>query len=102
MLLRFSTLLAFLFMNDFFSMPPSATSLDNTVTGVLFGNSNIQFKDEGNNRGTPSSVRNVDFVGAGVEATLKVIHYEFLYKQAHKVLWRLPILHLLILVTMWV
>ena len=53
----------------FFSMPPSATSLDNTATGVLFGNSNIQFKDEGNNRGTPSSVRNVDFVGAGVEAT---------------------------------
>ncbi|MCL5459806.1 hypothetical protein M3M33_14315, partial [Loigolactobacillus coryniformis] len=28
----------------FFSMPPSATSLDNTATGVLFGNSNIQFK----------------------------------------------------------
>ncbi|HMU87588.1 MAG TPA: hypothetical protein PKC11_08175, partial [Agitococcus sp.] len=55
----------------FFSMPPSATSLDNTVTGVLFGNSNIQFKDEGNNRGTPSSVRNVDFVGAGVEATFE-------------------------------
>ena len=55
----------------FFSMPPSATSLDNTATGVLFGNSNIQFKDEGNNRGTPSSVRNVDFVGAGVEATFE-------------------------------
>lgn len=55
----------------FFSMPPSATSLDNTVTGVLFGNSNIQFKDEGDNRGTPSSVRNVDFVGAGVEATFE-------------------------------
>ena len=55
----------------FFSMPPSETSLDNTVTGVLFGNSNIQFKDEGNNRGTPSSVRNVDFVGAGVEATFE-------------------------------
>ena len=55
----------------FFSMPPSATSLDNTVTGVLFGNSNIQFKDEGNNRGTPSSVRNVDFVCAGVEATFE-------------------------------
>lgn len=55
----------------FFSMPPSATSLDNTTTGVLFGNSNIQFKDEGNNRGTPSSVRNVDFVGAGVEATFE-------------------------------
>ena len=53
----------------FFSMPPSETSLDNTATGVLFGNSNIQFKDEGDNRGTPSSVRNVDFVGAGVEAT---------------------------------
>lgn len=55
----------------FFSMPPSATSLDNTATGVLFGNSNIQFKDEGNNRGTPSSVRNVNFVGAGVEATFE-------------------------------
>ena len=55
----------------FFSMPPSATSLDNTATGVLFGNSNIQFKDEGNNRGTPSSVRNVDFMGAGVEATFE-------------------------------
>lgn len=55
----------------FFSMPPSATSLDNTATGVLFGNSNIQFKDEGDNRGTPSSVRNVDFVGAGVEATFE-------------------------------
>ncbi len=26
---------------------------------------------EGNNRGTPSSVRNVDFVGAGVEATFE-------------------------------
>ena len=55
----------------FFSMPPSETSLDNTATGVLFGNSNIQFKDEGDNRGTPSSVRNVDFVGAGVEATFE-------------------------------
>lgn len=55
----------------FFSMPPSATSLDNTVTGVLFGGSNIQFKDEGDNLGTPSSVRNVDFVGAGVEATFE-------------------------------
>lgn len=55
----------------FFSMPPSATSLHNTATGVLFGNSNIQFKDEGNNRGTPSSVRNVDFMGAGVEATFE-------------------------------
>ena len=55
----------------FFSMPPSATSLDNTATGVLFGNSNIQFKDEGDNRGTPSSVRNVDFVGTGVEATFE-------------------------------
>ena len=53
----------------FFSMPPSETSLEDTATGVLFGNSNIQFKDEGDNRGTPSSVRNVDFVGAGVEAT---------------------------------
>ena len=53
----------------FFSMPPSETSLEDTTTGVLFGNSNIQFKDEGDNRGTPSSVRNVDFVGAGVEAT---------------------------------
>ena len=55
----------------FFSMPPSETSLEDTTTGVLFGNSNIQFKDEGNNRGTPSSVRNVDFVGAGVEATFE-------------------------------
>jgi len=52
-----------------FTMPPSATSLDNTATGVLFGNSNIQFKDEGNNRGTPSSVRNVDFVGGGVTSS---------------------------------
>ena len=55
----------------FFSMPPSETSLEDTTTGVLFGNSNIQFKDEGDNRGTPSSVRNVDFVGAGVEATFE-------------------------------
>ena len=55
----------------FFSMPPSETSLEDTATGVLFGNSNIQFKDEGDNRGTPSSVRNVDFVGAGVEATFE-------------------------------
>ena len=50
----------------------------------------------GDNRGTPSSVRNVDFVGAGVEATFEGDTLRVLYKQALKDLLRLPILHLLI------
>ena len=46
-----------------FAMPPEASDLHD-LSEVVIGASNIQFKDDGTNRGTPSTVRNVDFTPA--------------------------------------
>lgn len=51
-----------------FAMPPEASDLHNLSEAVI-GASNIQFKDDGTNRGTPSTTRNVDFTGSSVSAT---------------------------------
>lgn len=51
-----------------FSMPPDDGNLADLSEAVI-GASNIQFKDEGTNRGTPSTTRNVNFTGADVSAT---------------------------------
>lgn len=53
----------------FFTMPPEVVNLEDSAIGVVIGGSLIQFKDEGIDLGTPTTVRNVDFVGEGVEAT---------------------------------
>jgi len=53
----------------FFTMPPEVVNLEDSAIGVVIGGSLIQFKDEGVDLGTPTTVRNVDFVGEGVEAT---------------------------------
>jgi len=51
-----------------FAMPPEASDLHD-LSEVVIGASNIQFKDDGTNRGTPSTTRNVDFTGSSVSAT---------------------------------
>ena len=50
-----------------FAMPPEASSL-HSLSEVVIGASNIQFQDEGSNRGTPSTVRTVNFTGNAVSA----------------------------------
>lgn len=52
-----------------FTMPPNAINLQDTTIGIVIGGSLIQFKENGNDLGSPLSVRNVDFVGTGAEAT---------------------------------
>ncbi len=52
-----------------FTMPPSAVNLHDSYISVAIGGSLIQFKENGNNLGTPTTVRNVDIVGSGADAT---------------------------------
>ena len=52
-----------------FTMPPSAVNLHDLYISVAIGGSLIQFKENGNNLGTPTTVRNVDIVGSGADAT---------------------------------
>lgn len=52
-----------------FTMPPSAANLHDASISTVIGGSLIQFKENGNDLGTPTSVRNVDIVGSGVDAT---------------------------------
>lgn len=52
-----------------FTMPPSAANLHDASISTAIGGSLIQFKENGNDLGTPTSVRNVDIVGSGVDAT---------------------------------
>lgn len=52
-----------------FTMPPSAVNLHDSYISVAIGGSLIQFKENGNNLGTPTTVRNVDIVGIGADAT---------------------------------
>lgn len=51
-----------------FTMPPNATTLEDTSIAVTIGGSLIQFQDEGIAQGTPTTVRNVNFTGGGVVA----------------------------------
>ena len=53
----------------YFTMPPSAANLHDASISTVIGGSLIQFKENGNDLGTPTSVRNVDIVGSGVDAT---------------------------------
>lgn len=48
-----------------FAMRPEASDL-HSLSEAVIGASNIQFKDDGESKGTPSTVRNLDFVGGGV------------------------------------
>lgn len=50
-----------------FAMPPEASDLHNLSEAVI-GASNIQFQDEGVDRGTPSTVRTLNFTGNAVSA----------------------------------
>lgn len=50
-----------------FAMPPEASDL-HSLSEAVIGASNIQFQDEGSNRGTPSTVRTVNFTGNAVSA----------------------------------
>ena len=52
-----------------FTMPPSASNLHDSSISTVIGGSLIQFKENGNDLGTPITVRNVDIVGSGVDAT---------------------------------
>lgn len=48
-----------------FRMKPDDCAIADLSEAVI-GASNIQFKDDGESKGTPSTVRNLDFVGGGV------------------------------------
>ena len=52
-----------------FSMSPQNSNLEDSAIGVVIGASLIQFKDEGVNQGTPTTVKNVDIVGGGVTSS---------------------------------
>jgi len=52
-----------------FTMPPSAVNLHDSYISVAIGGSLIQFKENGNNLGAPTTVRNVDIVGSAADAT---------------------------------
>lgn len=53
----------------YFTMPPSAANLHDASISTVIGGSLIQFKENGNDLGTPITVRNVNIVGSGVDAT---------------------------------
>lgn len=52
-----------------FSMPPQDVDLEDSAISVTIGGSLIQFQDEGGDLGTPTSVRYVNFVGPGGQAS---------------------------------
>lgn len=52
-----------------FTMPPSASNLHDSSISTVIGGSLIQFKENGNDLGTPTTVRNVDIIGTGATAT---------------------------------
>ena len=52
-----------------FTMPPSAANLHDASISTAIGGSLIQFKENGNDLGTPITVRNVNIIGSGVDAT---------------------------------
>lgn len=52
-----------------FSMSPQNSNLEDSAIGVVIGASLIQFKDEGVNQGTPTTVKNVNIVGGGVTSS---------------------------------
>ena len=52
-----------------FSMSPQNSNLEDYAIGVVIGASLIQFKDEGVNQGTPTTVKNVNIVGGGVTSS---------------------------------